>query len=95
MHDNHVAELTPSNVVDERKAEIYKMVEQINIRAATATEFLDMLGDKMLEIEMNSDDKEINELCKLKAIAVKQNDENKESSALDVFEKSDDDDHTD
>ena len=91
MHDNHVAELTPSNVVDERKAEIYKMVEQINIRAATATEFLDMLGDKMLEIEMNSDDKEINELCKLPAIAMKE----KEESALDVFQKSDDDDHTD
>lgn len=47
LNENRKTELTLS-AINERKEAIYKMVEKINLRTLTSTDFLDLVGRKML-----------------------------------------------
>ena len=65
LHDNHKEELAPANQVDDRKAAMYHMMEQLNILAENSTQFLEFVGLKVTEIERRQDEAEIWELCKV------------------------------
>ena len=52
-------------MVDDRKAAIYKMMEQLNVLAADSTQFLEFVGKKFAEIERLQDETEIWELCRV------------------------------
>ena len=59
LHENTKMELTPSNYKDERKKAILSMMEQINLRTRSSTEFLEVVGKKMVEISKADDDGEV------------------------------------
>ena len=65
LHENHKEELAPANQVDDRKAAMYHMMEQLNILAENSTQFLEFVGLKVTEIERRQDEAEIWELCKV------------------------------
>ena len=47
---NDKQELVPSNYADARKEAVMGLIEQLNMSTRTPKQFLDMLGDKLIEI---------------------------------------------
>ena len=65
MAENDKHELVPSQPADARKEAVLELITQINMKTRTSKAFLDMLGEKLLELQSAPEGSDVYEICKI------------------------------